>query len=156
MIKIPANLTLRTKFLVSLVLIIAALTCTTLLVVRHTAQQQVQREIADDARNSLLIFQMLSSQQHMVLTHSADLIASLPSVMSLMITGDGETVQNSTEYLLHSANTDLLMLADSRGKILALHTTIPEIPIDVAEKMLYRWRIKGPRHPMLFARVHVF
>lgn len=143
MLKIPANLRLRTKFLVSLVLIISGLTCATLLVVRHTAQVQIHREIAEDARNSLLIFEMLRSQQHMTLTRSADLVASLPSVMAVMITGDPETAQNSTEYLLHSANADLLALADSSGKIIAFHATIPEIPAVVAETTLRRWRNQG-------------
>src|ERR1700737_1171381 len=127
MLKLPANVRLRTKFLVSLVLIISGLTCATLLVVRHTAEVQVQHQIAEDARNSVLIFEMLRSQHHMTLSHSADLVAALPSVMALMITGDVDTTQNSTEYLLHSAHADLLALADATGKIVALHGTIPEI-----------------------------
>lgn len=143
MLNLAANLKLRTKFLASLVLIISGLTCATLLVVRHTAQMHVQREIAQDARNSLTIFQMLRNQQHMSLTRSADLVASLPSVMGLMITRDAASVQESTEYLLHSAGADLLALADPSGKVLALHTSIPEMPVAVAEKNLHRWKTEG-------------
>src|ERR1700687_970819 len=156
MLKLPANLRLRTKFLVSLVLIISGLTCTTLLVVRHTAWVQIQREIAEDARGSLLIFEMLRGQQHMTLTRSADLVAALPSVMALMITGDAETTQNSTEYLLHSANADLLALADSSGKIIALHTTLPEIPVDVAEITLRQWRSQGNTAGWWVSGGHIF
>ncbi len=45
------NLRLRTKLLLWLVPFTAALTCATLLVVRESAQAQVQRQIEQDARN---------------------------------------------------------------------------------------------------------
>ena len=46
--KTPVVLRLRTKFLLSIVLIIAGLTFATLLVVRHTADKQVERGMEQD------------------------------------------------------------------------------------------------------------
>ena len=51
------NLRLRTKMLLWLVLFTAALTSATLLVVRHSAQALVQRQIEQDARNAVLTIQ---------------------------------------------------------------------------------------------------
>ena len=62
------NLRLRTKLLLWLVLFTAALTSATLLVVRHSAQAQVQRQIEQDARNALLTIQAVQHQREMLLT----------------------------------------------------------------------------------------
>ena len=61
------NLRLRTKLLLSLVLFTAVLTCATLLVVRTSAQDQVQRQIEQDARNAILTIQAVQHQREMML-----------------------------------------------------------------------------------------
>ena len=76
MSKILANMRLRTKFLLSLVLVTAGLTCATLLVVWHTARVQVQREMEDEARNAILAFQVVQQQHQIELSHKADLLAT--------------------------------------------------------------------------------
>ena len=48
---------LRTKFLLSMLLVSLALTGTTLLVVRRTVQEEARREIQRDLKNSVLTFQ---------------------------------------------------------------------------------------------------
>src|SRR5271157_3568786 len=57
------NFQLRTKVLWSLALVTAGLTCATLLVVRHTAQLKVQKEIEEDAHNAILTIQTIQQQQ---------------------------------------------------------------------------------------------
>ena len=52
-----AKARLRTKLLISLTLLIAALTFATLAVVRHAAEEQVRTAVEQDARNSVLTFQ---------------------------------------------------------------------------------------------------
>ena len=54
-----AKARLRTKLLLSLTLLIAALTFATLAVVGHAAQDQVRTAVEKDARNSVLTFQNL-------------------------------------------------------------------------------------------------
>src|SRR6266481_674375 len=75
-----ANLRLRTKFLLSLVLIISGLTCATLLVMRHSAQVQMQREIEEAAHNVILTFQVVQQQHQIALSQKADLLATLASM----------------------------------------------------------------------------
>ena len=54
---------LRTKFLLSMVVVSAALTFTTLLVVRHTVQQEVRLGIQRDLQNSVSAFQNFQKQR---------------------------------------------------------------------------------------------
>src|SRR6266852_4421199 len=72
-----AHLRLRTKLLLSFVLLSAGLTCATLLVVRRSAQAQMQHQIEQDARNATLMFQVVEQQHQMALSRKADLLASL-------------------------------------------------------------------------------
>src|ERR1700694_1079454 len=70
------NPRLRTKLLLSFVLLSAGLTCATLLVVRRSAQAQMQHQVEQDARNATLLFQVMEHQHQMVLSRKADLLAS--------------------------------------------------------------------------------
>ena len=62
------KLRMRTKFLLSMLLISAGLTCTSLLLVRHSVQKQVRREIFADLRNSVSTFQNFQRERELTLT----------------------------------------------------------------------------------------
>jgi signal transduction histidine kinase len=131
---------LRTKFLMSLVLITAGLTAATLLVVRQNAQERLQREIQQDALNAILTFQA-SEQQHQVsLGRKASLLASL----AFMRNGDATTIQDVSEDPWRSEDCDLLVLADGGGRVVALHATNAEFPVAAAEDLL-RSSLKGAK-----------
>jgi signal transduction histidine kinase/ActR/RegA family two-component response regulator len=123
---------LRTKFLMSLVVIIAGLTVATLLVVRQNAQERVQREIQQDALNAILTFQALEHQHQVALQRKADLLASL----AFMRNGDATTIQDVSEDPWRSEDCDLLVLADGSGRVVALHATNAELPVATAENLL--------------------
>ena len=93
------KLRMRTKFLLSMLLISAGLTCTSLLLVRHSVQKQVKREIFADLRNSVSTFQNFQRERELTLTHSAELLADLPNLRALMTTAarshDSGRVQRS-------------------------------------------------------------
>jgi signal transduction histidine kinase/ActR/RegA family two-component response regulator len=134
-------LRLRNKFLMSLVLITAGLTCATLLVVRQNAQERAQREIQQDALNAILTFQELQHQHQVALERKADLLASL----AFMRNGDAATIQDVSEDPWQSEDCDLLVLADGGGKIIALHATNAQFPMDTAENLL-RKSLKGGKN----------
>jgi signal transduction histidine kinase/CheY-like chemotaxis protein len=134
-----ANLQLRTKFLFSLVLVTAGLTSATLLVVRHTAQRQVQQQIEEDAHNAILTFQVIERQHQSALGHKADLLATL----ARMRNGDASTIQDSSEDPWQSDDCNLFVLADRSGKIVAFHTAIPGLAAAAVEEMLRRSLSKG-------------
>jgi signal transduction histidine kinase/CheY-like chemotaxis protein len=128
------NLRLRTKLLLSLVLFTAVLTCATLLAVRHSAQAQVQRQIEEDARNSVLTIQAVQHQREMMLSRKANLLATL----ALIRDGDPSTIEEASQNPWQAGECDLFALADRKGKITALHTTSGILTAANAEKLFRR------------------
>ena len=130
------RLRLRTKFLLSLALVSSGLTCATLLMVRRSVQVQLRKEIADDLRNSVAVFRNVQQQREVSLTHSAELLANLPSLKALMTTQDAATIQDASADIWRLAPSDLFVLAHPAGKVLAVHTTFPGITQRAAQDLL--------------------
>lgn len=120
-----ARFRLRTKFLLSLMVVSVGLTGATLLIVRHSVQLQVRKQISEDLRNSVSTFQQVQQQREITSTRSAELVASLPIVKALMTTQDAATIQDGSGLLANLSGSDLFLLADRGGRIVALHTTRP-------------------------------
>jgi two-component system, cell cycle sensor histidine kinase and response regulator CckA len=126
-------LKLRTKLLSSLVLVIAGLTCATLLILRSNAEMQLQRQVEDEARNVILTFQVMQQERQVALSHKADLLATVASMRN----GDATTIHDAGEDPWQSPGRDLIALSDQNGHVLALHTTGGAFPIPAAEAMLH-------------------
>ncbi|MFZ0522317.1 MAG: ATP-binding protein [Candidatus Acidiferrales bacterium] len=131
-----ANLRLRTKFLLSVIAIIAGLTFATLLIVGHAAEEQVQKSVEQDTRNSVLTFQNLRAQRQIELNRSAEIFATLPAVKQLMADENPDKIQDASEEIWRSGDAELFALADWRGQILALHTVTPGFPRSAAQQMM--------------------
>ena len=132
-------LKLRTKLLSSLVVVIAGLTCATLLILRHSAEIQLERQVEDEARNVILTFQVMQQERQIALSHKADLLATVASMRN----GDVTAINDAGEDPWQSPGRDLVALTDQNGHILAMHTTAGEFPIPAAEAMLRRSRRAG-------------
>jgi signal transduction histidine kinase len=116
---------LRTKFLLSMVLITAGLTSLSLLLVRESVQSQITQEIFSDLHNSVSTFQSFQREKEITLSHSADLLAYQPLLRSLMTAPDEATIQDGSIDLFKLAGSDLFVLADRTGKVVALNTNTP-------------------------------
>jgi signal transduction histidine kinase/CheY-like chemotaxis protein len=128
------KLRLRTKFLLSLVAVIAGLTCATLFVVQRSAQQRVRREVQEEALNAVLTFRVLQHDHEVTLRRKADLLA----LMASMRNGDPTSIQDVGEDPWQSDECHLLSLANREGKIVALHSTLDEFPVETAQAKLSR------------------
>ena len=127
---------MRTKFLLSMLLISAGLTCTSLLLVRYSVQKQIRREIFADLRNSVSTFQNFQRERELTLTHSAELLADLPNLRALMTTQHEATIQDASSGLWRLAGSDLFLLADRSGRVVALHTASPGLTREMAQQSL--------------------
>src|ERR1700686_4246056 len=130
------KLRMRTKFLLSMLLISAGLTCTSLLLVRHSVQKQIRREIFADLRNSVSTFQNFQRERELTLTHSAELLADLPNLRALMTAQHEATIQDASSGLWQLAGSDLFLLADQTGRVVALHTASPGLTREMAQQSL--------------------
>jgi signal transduction histidine kinase/CheY-like chemotaxis protein len=133
-----AKLRLRTKFLLSVIAIIATLTFATLAIVRHAAEEQVRRGVEQDTRNSVITFQNLRAERQIELDRSAQLLATLPALKEMMADERLDSIQDASEPMWRSGDTELFALANWTGRIVALHTLVPGFPREVAEEMLTR------------------
>ena len=124
---------LRTKFLLSMVLITAALTSFSLLLVRRSVQSQVTQEIFSDLQNSVTTFESFQREQEITLSDSAELLADEPRTRSLMTTHDPATIQDGSLTFWKLAGSDLFLLADGAGKVVALHTSAPDFTPEIAQ-----------------------
>ena len=135
----PVVLRLRTKFLLSFVSIIAGLTFATLLIVGHTAKKQVERGMEQDTRNSILTFQNLRAERQLEENRQAELLATLPTIKSLLSPEeDTPETQEAAESLWLAGGYELVALSDWKGKIIALHTSTPGFSRVDAQEMLSR------------------
>ena len=88
---------MRTRFLLSMVLITAGLTAMALLVVRHSVRDRVREGIAQDLRNSVVTFQNFQHDREVMLSGSAELVAYLPITRAIMTAHDPATIQDASK-----------------------------------------------------------
>lgn len=132
------KLRMRTKFLLSMLLISAGLTWTSLLLVRRTVQAQVKKSIFADLQNSVSTYQNFHRERELTLTHLAELLADLPNLRALMTTQHEATIQDGSTDLWRLGGSDLFVLANRTGKVVALHTATPGFSRDMAQQSLNR------------------
>ena len=133
---------LRSKFLLSLVLVIATMTGGTLLAVRQSMQGQAQRQVEEDARNSILTYQVMEQQRRLVLSRKAELLATL----AYMRNGDPTVIREVSQDPWQSEECDLFALVDAKGKITALQSRISDFPADVSNESI-KALVRGASNP---------
>jgi signal transduction histidine kinase/ActR/RegA family two-component response regulator len=152
MATVPANLSLRTKFLLSTVLVIAGLTGMALLVVRETVQEHARQELTSSAHQSLVLFEMLEQQRQELMSRKADLLAT----SAFLSDDDASSFTDSTNNPLDTSRADLMALADVNGKILALHSVHPDLAAKTVEPLLKSSLAKNHRSDWWFAQNRLY
>ncbi len=105
-----------------MLLITAGLTVTSLLVVRRSVENNVREGIVQNLGNSVTTFQNFQHDREVVHTRSAELVAYLPIIRSIMTAPDPATIQDASQDVWPLTGSDLLVLANRDGKVVALHT----------------------------------
>jgi signal transduction histidine kinase/ActR/RegA family two-component response regulator len=130
--RILANLRLRTKFLFSMVLLVAGLTWFSLLVVRHTAQDRARQELTSDLHSSLMMLNRLQKERQLAISRKADLLAT----SAFLSSNDPASFTDSTSNPLDTSRSDLMALANSTGAIVAFRVSQPSFLTDSAAALL--------------------
>ncbi len=131
-----SNIRLRTKFLLSLLAISAGLTAATLLIVSYSVRKRVRENIREDVRNSVNNYQSFQAQQEEALTRSAALLANLPNVRALMTTEDATTIEDASADVWKLSGSDLLVLANRKGSVVALRASASGLDSGTAQGLL--------------------
>ena len=128
------RLRLRTRFLLSMLLITASLTTTSLYLVQRSIRNNVRQSIAVNLQNSVAAFQDFRHERETMLTSDVALLADLPITRAIMTSPDPVTIQDASQDVSQIAASDLFVLVDRGGKIVALHTKTPGFTKEAAEK----------------------
>jgi signal transduction histidine kinase len=130
------RLRLRTRFLLSMLLITACLTTTSLLLVQRSIRSNVRQSIAINLRNSVAAFQDFRHERETMLTSEVALVADLPITRAIMTSPDPVTIQDASQDVWQHArsSSDLFVLVDRSGRVVAIHTKTPGFTKEAAEK----------------------
>jgi signal transduction histidine kinase len=119
-----------------MLLITAGLTTTSLLLVRRSVQANVRQSIAINLRNSVGAFQDFRHERETMLTGNVALLADLPLTRAIMTSTDPVTIQDASQDVWQHArgSSDLFVLVDRSGKVVAMHTKTTGFTREAAEK----------------------
>lgn len=132
----PAGLRLRTQLLLATIAILSALTAASLLVVRESVQSDVQRQTTDALAASVRAFQAVEQQQGAELARTAALLSALPTLKALMTTRDVATIQDASDEFWRLSGTDVLVLADSSSRTMAVHASAPGFTFSSGQQLI--------------------
>ena len=132
------RLRLRTRFLLSMLLITTALTSTSLLLVQRSIRNNVRQSIAVNLRNSVDAFQNFQHERETMLTNDVALLADLPITRAIMTSAHPLTIQDASQDISQIAASDLFVLVDRGGRVVALHTKTPGFTREAAEKYFHQ------------------
>jgi signal transduction histidine kinase len=117
-----------------MLLITAALTTTSLLLVQRSIRSNARQSIAINLRNSVAAFQDFRHEREPMLTNDVALLADLPLTRAIMTSAHPLTIQDASQDVSQIAASDLFVLVDRTGRVVALHTKTPGFTQDAAEK----------------------
>jgi signal transduction histidine kinase len=116
-----ARWSLRTRLLVTTLLLLAALICAHLFIIRQTVRNEVEQQVRYGIRASASAFESVQQQRGEQLSRTAALLSELPPLKALMTTEHAPTIQDASVPFWRLAGSDLMALASPSGRILGLH-----------------------------------
>jgi len=119
---------LRTKLLVSMLAVVFLLTAAMLLLVQGRMRSHVREDLVSTLRAESAVYNEIEKARHEQARQSALMIADQPSLKALMSTNDRLTVEDGSESILRSSHSDLLILENVSGNLLAFHSASNDLP----------------------------
>ncbi|MBB5345263.1 ATP-binding protein [Tunturibacter empetritectus] len=114
---------IRTHILlvVAMALVIAVVTGSSLLLIRHRLRAEVTEELSQDLTHSVTTFQNLQAERVAALERENSLLAQLPTLKALMTSGDDLTIQDGATEFWQLSGNDLFALMDPGGRVVAVY-----------------------------------
>jgi signal transduction histidine kinase len=127
---------LRTRLVIASLVMIGALTASSLFIVQRTVRSQVQKEVGESLLASENLLRTVQADREEQLSHTAALLSELPTLKALMATQDRSTVQDGSEAFWKLSGGDAFLLASSDGRLLAKHFAKDDWADDVTVERL--------------------
>ena len=107
---------------VAMAVVIAVVTGLSVLLIRHQLLTQVTDQLTHDLDHSVITFENIQAERMATLERENALLAELPTLKALMTSGDDLTIQDGAAEFWHLSGTDLFVLADPTGRVVAAYT----------------------------------
>src|SRR5579862_773174 len=120
-----ARFRLQTQLLISTLLVLCTLTGAILFIIRQTVRSQIAIQVGESTAASAREFEMIRQQLQLQLSRTAAMLAEIPTLKALMTTQHAPTIQDGSTPFWKLSGSDLFLLADPGGKVMALHVTRP-------------------------------
>jgi signal transduction histidine kinase len=133
-----ARIRLQTQLLISTLLVICALTGAILLIIRHTVRSEMAVQVRESTAASVHEFETIQRELQLQLSRTAAMLAEIPTLKALMTTQHAPTIQDGSVPFWKLTGSDLFLLADPEGKVMALHVTRPGLDEGGAEVQVTR------------------
>src|ERR1700692_666988 len=130
------RLRLQSQLLLSSLLIICALAGAILLIIRQTVRTQIADQVKYSTEASFQEFETVQRQLQLQLSRTASLWAEIPTLKALMTTRDAPTIQDGSTPFWKLAGSDLFLLANPAGRVVALDVTKKGLNREAAEQYL--------------------
>src|SRR5690242_12315455 len=130
------RLRLQSQLLISTLLIICALAGAILFSIRQTVRAQIAEQVKVSTEASFQEFETVQKQLQLQLSRTASLLAEIPTLKALMTTRDAPTIQDGSVPFWRLAGSDLFLLADPAGRVVALDVSQKGLDRDAAESNL--------------------
>ena len=137
---------LRTKLLLSFLLITGCLTTASLLVVRSQVEKGIRDSIGAQLSDSVRNYEAFAALRNETMARSTAQLANLPNVRALVGTYDRPTIQDEAGELLALSGSDLLLLADRGGATQGLDCKAKTIKPEQATALLKASMLRGESH----------
>jgi signal transduction histidine kinase len=130
------RLRLQSQLLLSTLLIICALTGAILLILHQTVLTQIDDQVKFSTEASFQEFEKLQRQLQLQLSRTTSLLAEIPTLKALMTTNDAPTIQDGSTPFWRLSGSDLFLLADPSGHVVAMDVSEKGLDREAAEKNL--------------------
>ncbi len=135
---------------VAMALVIFVVTGLSLFLIRHQLRAQVVDDLTQDLDHSVVTFQTLQEERVSALERENALLAELPTLKALMTSGDDLTIQDGAAEFWHLSGTDLFVLADPGGRVVAAYGN--NAPADAALRQNLKKLLSTPGKQFLIDR----
>lgn len=131
-----ARLRLQTQLLVSTLVIICALMGAILLIIRNTVRTQIDGQVKESTEATVREFESAQRQLQLQISRTAALLAEIPTLKALMTTQDAPTIQDGALPFWNLAGSDLFLLTDPMGRVVALRSAAAGLAKEAAESFV--------------------
>ena len=130
---------LRTKILFPAAGVIVVVVFASLAVINNVVRRQVLSNVSRDLTRARQVFDELQQRQLELLVERGLLVAETPYLKAAVETGDAGTVQGVAEEVFGAVRSDLLVITDRNGHLLAQVGNAPPVGQNFAPTSLH-WR----------------